>query len=230
MAWSFRVGRLGGSEIRIHATFLMLVAWLAAAHYQQGGIHAAVQGVAFVLVLFACVVAHEFGHAFAARRYGIGTPSITLLPIGGLARLERMPEKAGQEIVVALAGPAVNAIIAVLAFLFTGTGVGFDALQRLDDPGLGYLEQLASVIFLAMFNLLPAFPMDGGRVLRAVLSLWYSRTTATNVAARIGQALAVVFGFVGLVSLDPMLILIAFFVYSAAQRAKRPARKTRKAT
>src|SRR5688572_32617968 len=108
MAWSFPIARLFGSEIRMHVTFLLLLAWIAIAHYQQGGWPAAVEGVIFILALFACVVAHEFGHALAARRYGIRTPDITLLPIGGLARLERMPEKPGQEFVIAVAGPAVK--------------------------------------------------------------------------------------------------------------------------
>ena len=135
MSWSFPIGRLFGSEIRIHVTFVLFLAWIAIAHYQQGGTNAAVQGVAFILALFACVVAHEFGHALAAKRYGIKTPDITLLPIGGLARLERMPEKSGQEIVVALAGPAVNVVIAVVLILFMNSRFDMDALQRLDNPG-----------------------------------------------------------------------------------------------
>ena len=173
--------------------------------------------MAFIIALFACVVAHEFGHALAARRYGIRTPDITLLPIGGLARLERMPEKPGQEIVVALAGPAVNVVIAAALILIMNTRFDFEALQRLDNPSLSFMVRLASVnIFLVLFNLIPAFPMDGGRVLRAVLALWYPRPQATNIAARIGQALAFVFGFVGLMGGNPLLIFIAIFVYLAA--------------
>lgn len=217
MSWSFPIGKLFGSEIRIHVTFLLLLAWIGISHYQQGGAQAAVQGLAFILALFACVVAHEFGHALAARRYGIRTPDITLLPIGGLARLERMPEKPGQEIVVALAGPAVNVVIAAALILTMNTRFDFEALQSLDNPALDFMMRLASVnIFLVLFNLIPAFPMDGGRVLRAVLALWYPRPRATNIAARIGQALAFVFGFVGLIGGNPLLIFIAIFVYLAA--------------
>ena len=150
-------------EIRIHVTFLLLLAWIGIAHYQQGGTPAAIQGIGFILALFACVVAHEFGHALAARRYGIRTPDITLLPIGGLARLERMPEKPGQEIVVALAGPAVNVVIAASLILVMNTRFDMEALQRLDNPSLSFMVRLASVnIFLVLFNLIPAFPMDGG--------------------------------------------------------------------
>jgi Zn-dependent protease/CBS domain-containing protein len=216
MSWSFPIGRLFGSEIRIHVTFVLFLLWIAVAHYQQGGSQAAIQGVVFIIALFACVVAHEFGHALAARRYGIKTPDITLLPIGGVARLERMPEKSGQEIIVALAGPAVNVVIAVVLILFMNARFDIEALQRLDNPGLSFLARIASVnIFLVLFNLIPAFPMDGGRVLRAVLALWFSRRQATNIAARIGQALAFGFLFLGLMG-NPLLIFIAIFVYLAA--------------
>jgi stage IV sporulation protein FB len=216
MAWSFPIGRLFGSEIRIHVTFVLFLAWIAIAHYQQGGTDAAVQGVLFIVALFACVVAHEFGHALAARRYGIRTPDITLLPIGGLARLERMPEKSGQEIIVALAGPAVNVVIFLVLVAVMNARFDMEALTRLDNPSLSFMARLASVnLFLVLFNLIPAFPMDGGRVLRAVLAFWYSRTQATNIAARIGQALAFVFGFIGLMG-NPILIFIAIFVYLAA--------------
>lgn len=217
MSWSFPIVRILGSEVRIHVTFFLLLAWIAIAHYQQGGGQAAIAGVLFILAIFACVVAHEFGHAIAARRYGIRTPDITLLPIGGLARLERMPEKPGQEIVVALAGPAVNVVIAFVLIAFMNARFDMEALQRLDDPGLGFLVRLASVnIFLVLFNLIPAFPMDGGRVLRALLALRFSRTQATNIAARVGQALAFAFGFLGLIGGNPLLIFIAIFVYLAA--------------
>nr|MBA3516281.1 M50 family metallopeptidase [Hyphomicrobiales bacterium] len=158
MSWSFPIARLFGSQIRIHVTFLLLLAWIGISHYQQGGPPAAFEGVAFILALFACVIAHEFGHALAARRYGIRTPDITLLPIGGLARLERMPEKSGQEIVVALAGPAVNVVIAVVLFVIMNARFDIDALQRLDNPALGFMARLFSVnIFLVLFNLIPAF-------------------------------------------------------------------------
>ena len=216
MSWSFPIARLFGSEIRIHVTFFLLLAWIGIAHYQQGGTPAAIQGIIFILALFACVIAHEFGHALAARRYGIKTPDITLLPIGGVARLERMPEKPGQEIVVALAGPAVNVVIAVVIILILNGGFSMEALQRLDNPAISFMVRLASVnIFLVLFNLIPAFPMDGGRVLRALLALRFSRRRATQIATRIGQALAFVFGFLGLMG-NPMLIFIAIFVYLAA--------------
>jgi Zn-dependent protease/CBS domain-containing protein len=222
MAWSFPIGRLFGSEIRVHITFLLLLAWIGVSHYQHGGTAAAVQGIAFILALFACVVAHEFGHALAARRYGIRTPDITLLPIGGLARLERMPEQPRQEIIVALAGPAVNVVIAAVLMLVMRTHVELAALQRLDSPALDFMVRLASVnVFLVVFNLIPAFPMDGGRVLRAVLSYWFPRPRATNIAARIGQALAFGFGFFGLVGGNPLLIFIAIFVYLAATAEAR---------
>lgn len=216
MSWSFPIGRLWGSEIRIHITFFLLLAWIGIAHYRLGGAPAAVQGIIFILAIFACVVAHEFGHILAARRYGIRTPDITLLPIGGVARLERMPEKPGQEIVVALAGPAVNVVIALVLILFMNARLDMLALERLDNPALDFTARLASVnLFLVVFNLIPAFPMDGGRVLRALLALRYSRRRATTIAARIGQALAFVFGFFGLMG-NPLLLFIAIFVYLAA--------------
>ncbi|APX25293.1 MAG: site-2 protease family protein [Rhodobacteraceae bacterium] len=217
MSWSFPIGRLFGSELRVHATFFLLLAWVAAAAWPAGGAAAALLNVGFVLALFACVVAHEFGHALTARRYGIKTPDITLLPIGGLARLERMPEKPSQEILVALAGPAVNIVIwAVL----TALGAGTD-LAGLADPEASpgaLLGQLAAVnLFLALFNLLPAFPMDGGRVLRAVLATRMDRVRATNAAATAGQIMAFLFAFWGLASGNFMLLLIALFVYFAGQ-------------
>ena len=216
MAWSFTIARIFGSEVRIHVTFFLLLLWIGVAHYQQGGMPAAISGVIFILALFACVVAHEFGHALMARRYGIRTPDITLLPIGGLARLERMPEKPRQEIAVALAGPAVNVVIAAVLILVLGAGIDTDALQALENPTVSFLARLASVnVFLVVFNLIPAFPMDGGRVLRAVLAMRYSRVHATQIAARIGQGLAFFFGFLGLMG-NPILIFIAIFVYLAA--------------
>lgn len=218
MTWSFPIGRLFGSEIRIHATFFLLLLWIGAAAYLEGGVDAALVNLAFILALFACVVAHEFGHALMARRFGIATPDITLLPIGGLARLEQMPEKPGQEVLVALAGPAVNVVIwAVLAFGF-GAQASFQQLDNIEDPAVGFWGRLAAVnLFLVLFNMIPAFPMDGGRVLRALLAIPMDRVRATRTAAYAGQVIAFVFGFLGLTSGSPILLLIAIFVFVAAQ-------------
>jgi len=217
VTWSFSLGRLLGSELRVHVTFFLLLGWVGFAAFGTGGWPAAVENVLFVLALFACVVAHEFGHALMARRYGIRTPDITLLPIGGLARLERMPEKPGQEILVALAGPAVNvAIFAVLALLL-GERLSGAAMAEIDSAEPGFLVRLAAVnLLLAVFNMIPAFPMDGGRVLRAALSIFMDRVRATRVAAGAGQVVALLFGFAGLTGGNPLLILIAVFVFVAA--------------
>lgn len=217
MTWSFSIGRLFGSELRVHVTFFLLLAWVGFAAYTESGWTGAINNLLFVLALFACVVAHEFGHALTARRFGIRTPDITLLPIGGLARLERMPENPRQEIIVALAGPAVNIVIWLALVLLLGAAPVFYPDGGGDLSGSGLLGQLATVnLFLALFNLLPAFPMDGGRVFRAVLCLFTDRVTATRAAAISGQVLAFGLGFWGLSSGNPILILIAVFVFVAA--------------
>ncbi len=219
MKWSFRIATFGGTEVRVHVTFLLLLAFYGFLFHNMGGVPAMVQGLVFILLLFLCVLLHEFGHALAARAYGIRTPDITLLPIGGLARLERMPEKPSQELVVALAGPAVNVAIALGLALVIGPD-----LLRIDPADLGRIEgnlvlSLLSVnIFLVLFNLLPAFPMDGGRVLRALLATKLSYARATEIAATVGQAMALIFGFVGFFQGMPMLILIAFFVWMGASQ------------
>ena len=216
MAWSFPIGTLLGSELRVHATFFLLLAWIGGAAFLDGGMQAAVFNTAFVCALFVCVVAHEYGHAVVARRYGIKTPDITLLPIGGMARMERMPENPAHEIAVALAGPAVNVVIwAALV------SAGFQPdPAALADPGelTDFLGALAGVnLFLALFNLIPAFPMDGGRVLRALLSFATSRVRATRIAAIGGQIVAFGFGLWGLTAGSPILLLIAVFIFFAAQ-------------
>lgn len=217
MSWSIPLGRVFGSEIRIHLTFLILLAWIGLAGYLTGGAAEAVAGMAFMVAVFACVTLHELGHALAARRYGISTPDITLLPIGGLARLSRMPEKPGEEIVIALAGPAVNVVIALLLVILFGAGLDPQALTSVEQPQVSFADRLAAVnLFLVVFNLIPAFPMDGGRVLRAALAVRMGRRRATDVAAAIGQGVAFVFGAVGLFGGNAILVFIAIFVYLAA--------------
>ena len=207
---------VGGTAVRLHPTFFLLLIWIGAVYWMRGGMAEAINGIVFVIILFACVVLHEFGHIVMARRFGIRTPDVTLLPIGGLANMERMPEKPGQEILVALAGPAVNLVIAALLFLLLGATVDMEDLARLQNTGGGIIAQVATAnLVLFLFNLVPAFPMDGGRVLRAVLSGWYGRTRATRIAATIGQGLAILFGVLGLMG-NPFLILIAVFIFLAA--------------
>ena len=217
MHWSFPILRVGETEIRIHLTFFLLLAWIGIAHYQTGGSAAAIDGILFISAVFACVVLHELGHAIAARRYGIRTPKITLLPIGGVAELERMPENPWEEVVVAIAGPLVNVVIALVLIYGFGAGISGEAIQAMERPGADFWSRLAAVnIILVAFNLIPAFPMDGGRVLRALLSTGMSRTRATELAARIGQFTAFLFGFLGLVSGNALLVFVAVFVYLAA--------------
>ncbi len=217
MTWSFSVGRILGTEIRIHATFFLLLLWIAVGTYLAGGASRAVSNLIFVLALFACVLAHEFGHILMARRYGIATPDVTLLPIGGMARLERIPERPLQEIAVALAGPAVNVAIWLILTLALGAETRMARLENIDDPAQGFLARLAAVnLFLVLFNMIPAFPMDGGRVFRAAIALWVGRVQATRIAAIAGQGLAFLFGLVGLISGNPFLLLIAVFVFIAA--------------
>ncbi len=217
MTWSFQVGRILGTEIRIHATFFLLLLWIAVGAYLQGGTGLAVSNLVFVLALFACVLAHEFGHILMARRYGIPTQDVTLLPIGGMARLDRIPEKPAQEIMVAMAGPAVNVVIWLILTVVLGAETRLAGLENIDDPSQGFLARLAAVnIFLVLFNMIPAFPMDGGRVFRAAVALWVGRVRATQIAAMAGQTLAFLFGFFGLISGNPILVLIAVFVFVAA--------------
>ncbi len=216
MAWSIKLFSVGGTAVRIHLTFFLLLAWIAAIHYNRGGAAAAIDGLLFIVLLFVCVLAHEFGHVFAARRYGIGTTDVTLLPIGGLASLERMPEKPGQEIFVALAGPAVNLVIALVLVVLLGARFDLTQMAQLHEATSTLIGRVAAAnLTLCVFNLIPAFPMDGGRVLRALLAISLGYTRATRVAAAIGQGLAFLFALLGLLG-NPLLILVAVFIFLAA--------------
>lgn len=219
MRWSWRIGTLAGIDVYMHATFLLLILFILFMNWEQGrNLATALGGVLFVLVIFGCIVLHELGHALAARKYGIRTRDITLLPIGGLARLERMPDVPIQELWVALAGPAVNAVIAGALFAAESLAGLSPQLGAFHWVGGSFLNKLMVVNFwLLAFNLIPAFPMDGGRVLRALLATRLEYTRATLLAARIGQSIAWLFGLVGLFT-DPFLLFIALFVWMGAEQ------------
>jgi len=220
--WSWRLGRIAGIVVYVHATFLLLPAWVALEEYDRG-LGAVLGALLYIVALFAVVVLHELGHALTARRFGIVTRDIILLPIGGVARLERMPRQPRQELIVALAGPAVNVVLAALLYAIVwasgGAPVGDPYAIGAPFSARAFLMQLVLVnVSLAVFNLLPAFPMDGGRVLRAVMAMRMgSYARATNVAARIGRLLALVLGTGALfVWKAPFLVLIAIFVWLGA--------------
>ena len=219
----FKLGKIAGIRIEVHWTFSLLLIWVIFLDIQRGGTtYTALMNIILILLLFLCVILHELGHALTARHFGIVTKKITLLPIGGVASLEKMPEKPGQELLVALAGPAVNVIIALLLYLTVPIknyfGLDADSLvQLLSAPSL---ETILFYLFIAnlmlvVFNLIPAFPMDGGRVFRAILAFTMDRARATRIAAGLGQYLAVVFFIIGLFY-NPFLILIALFIFLGA--------------
>ena len=214
MRWSFRLVTLAGIRIEVHVTFLLMVAGLALFQSNSNPVWLTVSEL---LLMFACVLLHELGHALAARRYGIPTREIVLLPIGGVARLERMPEKPSQEVVVALAGPGVNVILATaIGAALVALGVTPEqAIERADKGMLEFL--LFANLAMLLFNLIPAFPMDGGRVLRAVLAMTMPYARATRIAAQVGQGFALLFAIAGVVVLrSPVMVFIALFVFMAA--------------
>ena len=217
MKWSWKIGEVSGIGVYVHATFLILIGWVALNHWMEGrNLAYVIAGVGFILSLFACVVLHELGHALTAKKYGIKTRDITLLPIGGVARLERMPSDPKQELWVALAGPAVNVAIAAALFIVLQLTGGMESFSRLSVTGGSFFQRLLVVnIFLVLFNMLPAFPMDGGRILRALLAMRLDYMRATQIAAGLGQGMAFLFGFIGLFS-NPFLVFIALFVWIGA--------------
>lgn len=217
MKWSIKIGRFAGIDVFMHLTFLLLVGWVGLVHWQQGrSAAAALVGVMFILAIFMCVVLHEFGHALMARRYGIHTRDIILLPIGGLARLEKIPSRPIQELWVALAGPGVNVIIAAALYIWLVLTASWAPLQSLTVTTGPFLERLLAVnLFMIAFNMIPAFPMDGGRVLRATLATRMEYGRATRIAASVGRGIAVLFGMIGFFY-NPLLLLIALFVWMGA--------------
>src|SRR4051794_5042700 len=216
MRWTYTIGRIAGTAIKVHVTFLLILGWWALMGYSEGGPGAALTSALALLALFACILLHEFGHILMARRFGVRTPDVILLPIGGVARLERIPDEPRQELLIALAGPAVTLAIAgiLLAVLrLTGSHAEITRLNE-NQP---FLAQLVSVnLYLLLFNLIPAFPMDGGRVLRALLASRLGLLRGTRIAATLGQTFAVLGGLYGLTRPEPLLVLVAFFVFLGA--------------
>jgi Zn-dependent protease len=219
---SWKLGRAFGIGIYVHWTFLLLLAFVTFTGWGveagAGPLHATL----LLVLLFTCVVLHELGHALMARRFGVGTRDITLYPIGGVARLERMPEHPWEELCIAVAGPAVNVAIAALLFvpfaLSSAGGNLFNSELLQFDGGNLLVDLLRVNISLVLFNMLPAFPMDGGRVLRALLVLPFGRLQATRIAATIGACFAFLFVFGGLLWGNYLLIILAFFLYMAGQQ------------
>lgn len=225
MKWTLKLGRFAGIDVFLHTTFFLMIFWIGITYWiQENSIAAVISGVGFILALFASVVLHEYGHALTARKFGVKTKDITLYPIGGVARLERIPENPREELWVALAGPAVNVVIAAGLFLWLVITSPLESLSNFSLGGGSFIERLMITnLVLVGFNLIPAFPMDGGRVLRALLAMRLEYTAATQLAATIGQGLAFVFGFIGLFS-NPFLVFIAFFVWIGAQNEAKMVR------
>ena len=223
MKGSWKIGHIAGIKIEVHWTFSLLLLWVVFLEIQRGGTLASgLMNIMLILFLFACVVLHELGHALTAKRMNINTKQITLLPIGGVASLEKMPDKPSEELLVALAGPAVNVVLALLLLLFVPIQkyLAMDASELeafFTTPGweplLVYL--LIANVMLVLFNMIPAIPMDGGRVLRALLSFRMDRVQATDFAASLGQVISVIFFVLGLLY-NPFLVLIALFIFIGA--------------
>ena len=225
MKRSLKIGAVSGIGIFLHWTFLLLVAAIFGYYYVQSqSVGTALASMGLILGVFVCVILHELGHALTARRFGVGTRSITLYPIGGLARLQRIPSEPMKEFWIAVGGPAVNLVIALILGLVVLIVDGTFAPSALQTPGANTLTSLMWInLALAGFNLLPAFPMDGGRVLRALLATRQDYAQATQTATNVGQVMAFLFGIVGLLSFNPILVFIALFVYVGAQQESQQA-------
>jgi Zn-dependent protease/CBS domain-containing protein len=205
----------------MHLTLLILLVWIAASYMLRGaGLGATAIGLVLVLTIFMIIVVHELGHALMARHYGISTRDIMLLPIGGISSLERMPENPKQEFAVAIIGPVINLVIAGVIWLGIELAGGTTRLSEVTTVGGALATQLLWInVGLAVFNLIPAFPMDGGRVLRALLAMRVSHERATDIAAQLGKAFAVLIGVFGLFT-NPLLLLIAFVIWMGASQER----------
>jgi Zn-dependent protease len=227
MGNSIRLFRVKGIDIRVHITFPLILVWAAIQFgWLNGlGMDGAIFGIIVTLLLFSIVVLHELGHSIAALNYGVPVKQIVLLPIGGVAQLARMPEKPVQEFVIAIAGPLVNVGLAVI-FGIVGILAGFNltignlssSMMNIANASFNsiFAYVFISNLFLAGFNLLPAFPMDGGRVLRALLATRMSYPRATAIAVTIGQGMAWLLGLYGFLGGGFFMVLIAIFIFVGA--------------
>jgi Zn-dependent protease/predicted transcriptional regulator len=232
MGGSLRLARLWGIDIQVHWTFMLILVYGAFAFSvgRADPVTGALYGILVIVLLFACVVLHELGHALTAKYFHVNVPYITLLPIGGVAQLERMPRRPWHEFLIAIAGPAVNFVLALILIPFAILLLGMSMqagelnnagdffgwmLRRMQQPGLGNLVLYLTMtnILLGVFNLLPAFPMDGGRILRALLAMTLPYVRATRIAVFVGRVMAILFAFIGISQFNIFLLLIAFFVY-----------------
>lgn len=232
MKGALKVGKLSGIGVYVHWTFSFIMLYIAYQVMSQGGdMWAIIRGEIFLLLLFLCVVLHEMGHALAARKYGVDTLHIVLYPIGGIASLERIPEKPFEEFIVAIAGPMVNVGIAFGLGLYIYLFAGVPFVEEDATPFITLLDTFDKFIFalmatnvgLVLFNAIPAFPMDGGRILRSLLAMKVGRIKATKVASILGQIFAIGFVVYGFLStpFQPFIIVIGVFVYLSAMAENR---------
>jgi Zn-dependent protease len=212
---SFKIGKLFGIPLYLHTTFFLLPAWMLLAN-AGGGMAVSLFLMLCLAGVFSCVVLHELGHALMARVFGIGTESITLYPIGGVARLRSMSDKPFEEICIALAGPAVNLVLAILLAPWVAATFSLATMEGIGVSRLLF-ELLRANVALLLFNLLPCFPMDGGRVLRALLALWKGQLRATEIAVRVGLVVALLIACLAIPLTSPMPIVLAGFVLFAGQ-------------
>jgi len=221
MKWSVNIGKIFGINFRIHITFFLLLFFIFISVLNQRGLHSAILATLFICAIFICVLIHEIGHSLIARRFGKEAKSITLLPIGGVATMEEMPEKPAQEIATSIVGPLINLAIAAILFLFVGHWTGVRAPNLYPDSAWAFFAGLIGVnIMLAIFNLIPAFPMDGGRILRGILATRMDYVRVTSAAVAIGQGLAMLFVLFG-IFFNWWLALIGLFLYIGAGSEKR---------
>lgn len=214
--WSFTIAKVGGTVVRIHLTFLLLLIWIGVASWTGAGAASAWIDVTFIVLLFDCVLLHELGHVAAARAFGIPTRDITLYPIGGLARIQTGFENPRQELAIASAGPAVSLLLAGLLMVIAGTLPEALVLDATTDWRAMAGMLAAANLALAVFNLLPIFPLDGGRIARALLSWWFGRRAGTHVAVWTGRIAGILFAVYGLTHGQILLAVIGVFVVFAA--------------